>query len=143
MLDQTPQSNAPAGVYTISATFQNKIGSPTVKNIFFEVATLTNSNVLINADGGPAGAGAILTIPATDLGPDGLLSPGESFTTDFAIGLQTLSPFDFFVDAFGEIDGVSSSGIVSLLSASFDNVSTGGEETSSQMKSVYLPLISN
>ena len=70
-LDATPQPNAPAGVYTISVTFENKIDSPSVENLFFEVMTLTNGNQPLNVDGTPGGAGASLTVPATTLGADG------------------------------------------------------------------------
>ena len=31
-----------------------------------------------------------------------MLSPGETVNVDFVIGLQTSTPFTFFVDLFGE-----------------------------------------
>lgn len=79
---------APAGVFTIHATFSN-ISADDLSNIFFELDVLENGNVLLNADGG-----------TTILGP-AILGPGERFTIDFEIGLQNESPFRFFVDAFG------------------------------------------
>ncbi len=50
---------------------------------FFEIVTLTGGNVGLNADGGPGGVGSTVSVPAIDLGPDGVLSPGESFVIDF------------------------------------------------------------
>ena len=143
MLDQTAQPNAPSGVYTITAVFQNKNDSPAVENLFFEVVTLTNGNLLLNADGGPGGVGAQLSIPATDLGPDGVLSPGESFTVAFVIGLQQLSAFDFFVNAFGQIDGVAGSGTVTLFRGEFKETPKGQDEPDTQMQTLFLPVISN
>lgn len=53
-------------------------------------------NVLLNADRLlPGGVGAMVT---GAVGGDDLLSPGEMFTTDFVIGLQSLEPFRFFVN---------------------------------------------
>ena len=94
------QPDAPAGVFTISATFVNNTDDA-LRQIYFEVVTLTNNNLLLNADGGPAGVGARLSVPGNALGPDATLTPGESFTVEFQIGLAVRAPFDFFVDAFG------------------------------------------
>jgi hypothetical protein len=96
--NRTPVPGGPAGTMTIRATFQNwsvaPIGAP-----FFQVAELTGGNLLLNADGGPAGVGGRLK---ADVGPDELLSPGESFTTEFVIGLQNGSRFRFLVDVWGQ-----------------------------------------
>lgn len=62
------------------------------------VTELTGGNVLKNADGGPAAAGATMTL---DVGDD-FLSPGESTTVRFVIGLATTQPFQFFVHVTGE-----------------------------------------
>ena len=98
-LNPAPATDAPAGVFTISATFTN-IGGERISDPYFQVAELTDGNVLLNADGGPGGIGSTL-IPTV---PNGALDPGESMRTDFMIGLSTRRPFSFFVDVFGVID---------------------------------------
>ena len=65
------------------------------------MAVLSGGNLLLNADGGPGGVGAILSVPPASLGSDGVLDPGESFDVDFEIGLQLRRGFTFFVNAFG------------------------------------------
>jgi hypothetical protein len=95
----TPVANAPAGVYTIEATFTN-ISATTLSDLFFQVTTLTGDNVLLNAIGGPAGVGAQLE------GPDSV-APGESFVVTFEIGLARRQPFSFFVDAFAFVTGAA------------------------------------
>lgn len=97
-LDGTPAPNAPAGVFTISATFTNASSDPLLAP-FFEVTALTGGNLLLNADGGPGGVGSQMTVPLTTL------APGESFIVDFQIGLQTAAPFDFLVDVFADTPG--------------------------------------
>jgi len=54
--------------------------------------------VLLNAEGEPAGVGARVT---ADVGPDEILSPGESFTAEFIVGLQTRDEFTFYVNVLG------------------------------------------
>ena len=93
-----PTPNGPAGTFFITATFTNTSTIP-IRKPFFQVVELSGGNVLINADLGPGGVGAILT---PDVGPDRLLTPGESVTAEFRIGLQTLNPFTFLVDVMGE-----------------------------------------
>ena len=58
-------------------------------------------NVLLNADHGPGGVGSTVT---ANVSADQVLSPGESFTTDFEIGLATTAPFQFFVNVLGIVD---------------------------------------
>jgi YVTN family beta-propeller protein len=65
---------------------------------FFQVTTLTEGNLLANADYAPGGVGATLT---PDVGDDGVLSPGESRTVMFVIDLNTGNPFHFLVDIRG------------------------------------------
>ncbi|MCB0212192.1 MAG: CSLREA domain-containing protein [Anaerolineae bacterium] len=89
----TPVENAPVGVFTISAQFTN-ISSNSLTNIFFKVVTLTRNNVVLNADGGPAGVGATVSVPND-------IPAGGSFTINFEIGLQTPKSFNFLVDAYG------------------------------------------
>ena len=93
-----PTANGPAGTFFITAKFTNTSNIP-LRKPFFQVVEISGGNVLINADLGPGGVGATLT---PDVGPDQLLTPGESVTTEFRIGMQTLNPFTFLVDVMGE-----------------------------------------
>jgi hypothetical protein len=56
---------------------------------------------LQNADGGPDGVGATLTVPQADGFADGLLSPEEAVDVPFVVCLQERSPFRFLVDVLG------------------------------------------
>jgi hypothetical protein len=85
-------SRAPAGVFTIDATFTN-ISASSFFDVFFEVAILTGGNSVLNSVGSN-GVGSIVEGTSQ-------LAPGESFDVVFEIGLQEASPFQFFVDAFG------------------------------------------
>ena len=95
--DPTPVDGAPAGTFTITATFTNT-SSTVIHDPIFLVTQLSGGNQLLNADGGPGGVGALLT---PNVGADGILSPDESFTTAFGIGLQVHAFFTFFVDLLG------------------------------------------
>jgi hypothetical protein len=86
-----------ASQFVITATITNTSQAP-IRGFFFEVGQLTDGNLLLNADDGPGGVRATLT---PDTG-DGMLSPGESVTTQFVIGLASQSPFSFWVYARGE-----------------------------------------
>jgi hypothetical protein len=81
----------------ITATFTNT-SDRAVQNPFFEVTELSGGNVLMNADEGRGGMGAMLS---PDVG-DGILSPGESMTVTFRIRLRTHDPFQFFVTFHGD-----------------------------------------
>ena len=98
---RTPCGGASAGTFTITATFTN-ISADTLSNLLIAVQTLTGGNVLCNANGGPGGAGATLTVPLEGALADGQLSPGESFVVELPVGLQSFNPFTFFVDVLGE-----------------------------------------
>jgi hypothetical protein len=95
--DPTPVPGGPAGTFTIGATFTNTSGT-SLRFPFFSVTELSGDNLLLNAEEGARGVGATIT---PDVG-DQVLSPGETVQVDFAIGLQTATPFTFFVDLFGE-----------------------------------------
>jgi hypothetical protein len=92
-----PVAGGIAGTYTISATFTSLAASD-IRGPFFRVVELSGRNMLLNADGIPSGTGARLT-PAA--GADGVISPGESITVDFVIGLGDRQPFSFLVDLRG------------------------------------------
>jgi CSLREA domain-containing protein len=96
-LSTAPTPDGPAGTFFVTAMFTNTSTIP-IRRPFFQVIELSGGNVLLNADSG-TGVGAILT---PDVGPDRILAPGESVTAEFRIGLQTLSPFTFFVDVMAE-----------------------------------------
>ncbi|MCB0212771.1 MAG: hypothetical protein KDJ52_25740, partial [Anaerolineae bacterium] len=118
--NHTSAPNAPAGIYTITATFRN-ISTATLKDVYFEVAQLSNNNLLLNADGGPGGPGAILSVPPASLGPDAVLSPNETFTLGFEIGLASAKPFNFLVDAYGVVvDDVSITSVTKVGSFRFE-----------------------
>ena len=100
---RTPCGGASAGTFTITATFTN-ISTETLSDLVLMVKTLTGGNVLCNADRGPGGAGATLTVPLEGDLADGQLSPGESFVVELPVGLQNFNPFTFVVDVLGEVD---------------------------------------
>jgi hypothetical protein len=75
-----------------------------LSDLFVEVTTLTNGNLLQTADGGPGGVGARLTIPLDDGFTDGVLSPQEFVDVPFIICLQERRRFQFLVDVFGVVD---------------------------------------
>jgi hypothetical protein len=96
-LDDTPVPSGPAGTFTIEARLKN-ISSTAIHDPVFRVSHLSGTNQLLNADGSPGNLGAMLT---PDVGADGVLSPDESVTVTFVIGLQTRRRFSFFVDVLG------------------------------------------
>jgi hypothetical protein len=75
--------------------------SPALIDLRAQVLTLTDENLLQNADNGPGGAAAILTVPRTHGYTDGVLHPDEAVDVPFVICLQDLRPFRFFVDVLG------------------------------------------
>ena len=98
--DPTPQANAPAGLYHVTATFEN-VTEVSLENVYFTVANLGAGNVLLNADGSPAGVGAKLSVPAATLGADSILHTHDTFTFTFAVGLATADVSSLTVDANG------------------------------------------
>jgi hypothetical protein len=95
--DPTPGPEAPAGTFTITATFTNT-SDTALQFPFFTVTQLSGDNLLLNADEGTQGVGATLT---PEVG-DRLLAPNETVTVDYVIGLQVQARFTFFVDLSGE-----------------------------------------
>jgi pullulanase-type alpha-1,6-glucosidase len=140
--DPTPVQDAPAGVFTISATFLNKswhtFGDP-----FFKVMFLTGGNVVLNAYGGPGGKGAIIPVPYEALGGNGLWDAGELVTVPFKIGLARKRPFLFLTSAYGiPVDGISQSRLeLDAAAAESDFEFKILEEDFEQMNRQYLPII--
>jgi len=106
-------SGCPAGFlgkFSFSATLTHDSSSSPLVNLMAQVKALTNGNLLQNADGGPFGAGATLSIPKTGGFADGLLSSGESVAVPVSICLKNMVGFNFLVDVLGiEASDVSNS----------------------------------
>jgi glucose/arabinose dehydrogenase len=126
---------APAGVIRIDARLRN-LSTSTIDGVLFRVRKVSGAS-LLNADGGPGGQGAILTLPAQYLG-DGLLQPDESFSVTFRIGLQRLNRLRFVLDAFGVIEGGEAGAAVENEGIVFD-ISEQELQELSQGNSLYLP----
>jgi hypothetical protein len=90
-----------AGTFRFAARLTAKASSPSLTDLRVQVQTLTNGNLLQNADGGPGGVGATLTVPQADAFADGLLRPEEAVDVPFVVCLQERSPFRFLVDVLG------------------------------------------
>jgi hypothetical protein len=93
-------------VYPIDAVFEKKPGG-NLSHLFFKVLYLDGPScpcVVQNADGGPGGVGARVSVQPQYIGQghDGILRPKDTFTQHFDIKL-TRHPegFTFFVDVFG------------------------------------------
>lgn len=140
-----PAPNAPAGVYTVASTYTNRSTS-TIRGLYFLVVELSGGNLLLNADGGPAGVGATVSIPASALGSNGTLDPGESVQVTFKIGMQSFQSFDFFVDPYG-ILGAAATAQQFSPGSSFNLSATTAELAANSTgpvadKRLYLPAIS-
>ena len=102
--DSTPAPGAPGGLFSMTATFRNT-SERTLRDVFFDISVLNDDGfnapnpLVLNADGGPEGVGGTVSLAASALGSDGVLSPGEEFTVVFVIGLQAPEDFVFLVDA--------------------------------------------
>lgn len=96
------------GKFSFDARLTNKSDNPShpsLSDLIVEVKTLTNGNLLQNADGGPGGVGATLTVPKVGAYSDGELSSGEFVDVPFVICLKQKKPFSFFVDVWGIVAG--------------------------------------
>lgn len=138
--DRTPVIYAPAGVYTIAASFTNHSAS-SVHELYYRATTVGGNNLLLNAQGGPVGMGGVVTLP-------GEITPGATFTVDFVIGLQQQYPFDFYVDAFGLTDDIDAAIQERLHQLTFnfsikDEALRSNEgESAAETQVYYLPFIS-
>lgn len=95
------------GQFSFDARLRNTSNSA-LTDLVVKVIELTNGNVLQNADDGPHGVGARLTVSVSDDGDyaDGVLTPKESVKVHFIICLKDEKPFTFLVDVLGAVEGV-------------------------------------
>jgi hypothetical protein len=103
----TNTSGCPAGFvgkFSFNARLTDPNTSPALSDLLGKVTTLTNNNLLQNADGGPGGVGATFTVPKSGDFSDGVLSPGEFVDVPFVICLKQFTQFSFFVDVLGVVD---------------------------------------
>lgn len=136
----TPVADAPAGVFTINATFEN-ISSTELEDLTFVVTQLTGGNLLLNADGGPDGVGARKSVLPAALGSDGILSPNEEFDEVFEIGLQQQQRFTFLVDVYGRSGTSLAAADSSGKLASFTFTISESDFEAASDGTIYLPLI--
>lgn len=96
-------------IFNINPQFIN-ISNSGLTKLQYVVRILSGGNTLINADNAPPakGVGSRITVPDSELGSDGVLSPGESFHIKsntgqgaFFVCLASRNRFDFFVDVLG------------------------------------------
>jgi Beta-propeller repeat len=88
----------PAGTFTVTAVLTNTSTESIPEPINAAVKTLTEGNKLLSAT---EGDGGVTSKQAIDAGSDDILSPNESVTVEFRIGLENLNRFEFFVDVSG------------------------------------------
>jgi hypothetical protein len=91
------------GTFSFVAQLTN-VSQDILTELIAQVITLTNGNLLQNADGGPGGVGAELTVPQVDGFGDGVLSPEEFVDVPFMICLTERRPFTFMVDVLGAVE---------------------------------------
>jgi aldose sugar dehydrogenase len=91
------------GTFRFEAPLTN-ISARSLSDLAVAVTTLTNGNLLQNADGGPGGVGARLTVPQQDGFTDGVLGPDEFVDVPFIICLTEPQPFRLEVDVLGEAE---------------------------------------
>jgi hypothetical protein len=91
------------GTFSFEARLTN-ISERTLSDLVIEVIALTGNHLLQNADGGPGGVGAHLTVPRQDGFTEGRLTPDEFVDVPFIICLRQKRPFRLVVDVLGETE---------------------------------------
>jgi hypothetical protein len=91
------------GTFSFEARLTNS-SKRSLSDLVVAVITLTNGNLLQNADGGLGGVGARLTVPQQDGFTDGMLSPDEFVDVSFIICLTEREPFTFVVDVLEVVE---------------------------------------
>lgn len=134
--DPTPQANAPAGVYQVTATFEN-VTEVSLQNVYFTVGNLGAGNLLLNADGSPTGVGAKLSVPAATLGDDGILHTHDTFSFSFAVGLASADLSPLTVDA----NGVPHDWIHPNPAPAYDANNASFSFALSTSQSIFLPIV--
>ena len=85
------------GIFSFQARLSN-VSEHALSNLIVAVTTITNGNLLQNADGGPGDTGALLSVPHKHDFSDGILSPDEFVDVPFQICLLQRTPFRFEVE---------------------------------------------
>jgi hypothetical protein len=88
------------GTFRFEARLTN-VSEHTLSTLIVVVTRITNFNLLHNADDGPGGTGARLTVPHAEDFTDGVLSPGEFIDVLFRLCLTARRPFRFEVAVLG------------------------------------------
>lgn len=86
------------GKFSFDARLTNNPDSPFLFNLRVQIASLTNGNLLQNADAGPDGDGGKLTVPVEGL------RAGQFVDVPFTICLKEQTPFSFLVNVLGFTD---------------------------------------
>lgn len=134
--DPTPAPSAPAGVYTIRATFTNQ-STEDLPPLRYLITELSAGNVVLNALSGPEGSGGVVAMTED-------VAAGETFTIDFMIGLQEQVPFNFFVDAYALADHSIPLVAAAANAPSFEYAMTAEDfRPTLQNNQIYLPLINH
>jgi hypothetical protein len=89
------------GTFRFSARLTNQSSSPPLTSLLAQVITLSNGNLLGNAEDGPGGVGAPLSVPRHGGFLDGVLEPNESTDVPFIICLKNRNRFTFIVNVPG------------------------------------------
>ena len=90
-----------SGPSASGARLAAKPTSPPLADLVVAVTTLTDGNLLQNAEGGPGGVGARVPVPQQAGFADGVLHPGESVEVPLVICLTKIAPFTLLVDVRG------------------------------------------
>jgi hypothetical protein len=91
----------PGGTLRFKARLANT-SDRLLSNLTLQLTTLPKGALLANADGGPTGVGALLTVPRAGAYARGLLAPGDFIDVSFALCLPTKTSIPFFVDVLGD-----------------------------------------
>jgi hypothetical protein len=91
------------GTFSFEARLTNS-SDRSLSDLVIEVIALTGNHVLQNADGGPEGVGAHLTVPRQDGFTEGVLAPDEFVDVPFIICLRQQQPFRLVVDVLGDAE---------------------------------------
>jgi hypothetical protein len=94
--DPSPVPGGSSGTFLVSAIFRNN-STQTIGQPFVQVSTLSEGNLLLNAEGGRGSVGAWLPLPGS-----GPFAQGASRAVQLRIGLQQLTPFTFLVNVLGD-----------------------------------------